>query len=472
MIEAIKSRLWRLLQEKEVSLAMLLDSSGRILWHRGRSVSGKSLESGEGFPKSAIREAMRRKAAFQERDVVVTSSGDELPQSARVLYVKSLIILPIDETFLLYVDSGSKSSFSPADGEVLKVLGEMLRDTLETIKRDEMEPGGITGPSEAMNRVRDLVVRYSLEEDPVMLVGETGVGKSHVAGLLHRYSGLPGKLVVVNVPSIPESLFESEMFGHARGAYTGAGERSFGLVHEAEGGTLFLDEVSEVPTAVQAKLLAFVETRRYRVVGEAQERQASVRIVAASNRDLATEVREKRFRSDLFYRLNVLPIALPPLRQRPEDIRALVSHHSGLLRGKSVTDGFWTVMLRHGWPGNVRELIHVLKRAGISLPGPTVGSEIGDLLAADDASSATAPHDVVVRVEAEIRAGGSFWDTAWRSFLDREIIREELRGLLARAFAENGESLRRLSRALHIAEGDYPRFVSALHKYDVHPAKR
>ena len=112
-----------------------LDSSGRILWHRGRSVSGKSLESGEGFPKSAIREALRRKAKFRERDVVVTSSGDELPRSARVLYVKSLIILPIDDTFFLYVDSGSKSSFSPADGEVLRVLGEMLRGTLETIKR-------------------------------------------------------------------------------------------------------------------------------------------------------------------------------------------------------------------------------------------------------------------------------------------------------------------------------------------------
>jgi two-component system response regulator HydG len=369
------------------------------------------------------------------------------------------------------VDSGSKSSFSPTDGEVLKVLGEMLRDTLETIKRDEMEPGGITGPSETMDRVRDLVVRYSLEEDPVLLVGETGVGKSHVAGLLHRYSGLPGKLVVVNVPSIPENLFESEMFGHARGAYTGATERSLGLVHEAEGGTLFLDEVSEVPTAMQAKLLAFVETRRYRLIGDAQERQAHVRLVAASNRDLAMEVREKRFRSDLFYRLNVLPIVLPPLRQRPEDIRALVSHHAGLLRGKSLTDDCWTVMLRHGWPGNVRELIHVLKRAGISFPGPTIGSEISDLLGAGETSTAVSLEDAVVRAESEIRAGGCFWDTAWRSFLDREINREELRGLLARAFAENGGSLRRLARALHIAEGDYPRFVSALHKYDVHPAR-
>ena len=472
MIEAIKSKVWRLLQEKDVSLAMLLDSGGRILWHRGRSVSGKTVESGEGFPKSSIREAIGRRDALHEDDVVVTSYGDDLPQSARVLYVKSLIILPIDETFLLYVDSGSKFSFSPADREVFKVLGELLRDTLETIKRDEMEPGGITGPSEAMNRVRELVVRYSLEEDPVLLVGETGVGKSHLAGLLHRYSGRTGRLVVANIPSIPENLFESEMFGHARGAYTGASERTHGLVKEAEGGTLFLDEVSEVPTSFQSKLLAFVETRRYRVLGETQERHADVRIVAASNQDLAAEVKERRFRSDLFYRLNVLPIAIPPLRQRPEDVRALVRHHLELLRGKTVTDAFWTVMLRHGWPGNVRELIHVLKRAGIGLPGSAIGGEIAELLGADEAAPAGAARDAVERADSALRAGGRFWDTAWRSFLDREINREELRGLLGRWYAESGGSLRRLSQALNIEDGEYARFVSALHKYDVHPARR
>ena len=471
MIEVIKSKLWRLLEEKEVSLAMLLDFGGTILWHRGRSVSGKDLEGGDGFPKSAIRDAIRRREVLHERDVVVTSGGKELPQSARALYVKSLIILPIDETFLLYVDSGSKSSFSAADAEVFRVLGELLRDTLATIKRDEMEPGGITGPSEAMSRVRDLVVRYSLEEDPVLLVGETGVGKSHIAELLHRYSGRRGKMVVVDVPSIAESLFESEMYGHARGAYTGAGERSHGLVHDAEGGTLFLDEVSEVPISLQSKLLAFVETRRYRAVGEPQERRADVRIVAASNRELTTEVKEKRFRSDLYYRLNVLPIALPPLRQRPEDIRALVAHHAGLLRGKEVTDGFWAAMLRHAWPGNVRELIHVLKRAGISLPGAKIGGEIGELLGGVS-SQAEAARDAVASAESRILGGDSFWDTAWRSFLDREINREELRGLLERWYAESGSSLRRLSRALHIEERDYPRFISALHKYDVHPARR
>jgi transcriptional regulator with PAS, ATPase and Fis domain len=323
-----------------------------------------------------------------------------------------------------------------------------------------------------MNRVRELVVRYALEEEPVLLIGATGVGKSHVAELLHRYSGRPGRMVVAHVPSIPENLFESEMFGHSRGAYTGAGERTHGLVHEAEGGTLFLDEVSEVPTSFQSKLLAFVEPRRYRVLGETQERRADVRILAASNRDLATEVREKRFRSDLFYRLNVLPIVIPPLRERSEDVRALVEQHLAALRGKTVTDRFWAAMLRYGWPGNVRELIHVLKRAGISLTGLTIGAEISELLGPEDAVATSAVRDAVTGIDADLRAGGCFWDTAWHSFLDREINREELRGLLGRWYAESGASLRRLSQALNIADKDYARFVSALHKYDVHPAKR
>lgn len=472
MLETFKTRLWHLLEEKEVSLAMLVDSAGRIVWHRGRSVSGRTIETAEGFPKSALRQAMERRSALHEDDVVVTSSGDALPASARVFYLKSLVVLPIDETFLLYADSGSKAGFTPADREVLRLLGELLRDTLETIKRDEREPRGITGPSAALGKVRDLVVRYALEEEPVLLVGETGTGKSHVAGLIHRYSGRKGPFVTVNVPSIPESLFESELFGHARGSFTGASESRRGLVQEAEGGTLFLDEVSEIPLGTQSKLLAFVETRRYRVVGEAQERRADVRVVAASNRDLAAEVREKRFRSDLYYRLDVLPIALPPLRERPDDLRALVAEHEDLLRGKSLGAGFWDAVLRHRWPGNVRELIHVLKRAGISLSGPEVSGEIATFLAAgEDAPPAGAP-SAVARVEEEIGRGGSFWDTAWRAFLDREINREELRSLLARRFVEAGRSLRRLTRDLRVEEKDYARFVSALHKYDVHPDRR
>jgi DNA-binding NtrC family response regulator len=469
VIEVLKSRIWSLLAEKDVSLAMLFDRRGRILWHKGRSVRARTVEEGVGFPKSSIRTAIERGSALHEDDVVVTCSGDGLPQSARVLYVKSLVVLPIDASLFLYADSGSKESFTPSDREVLRVLGELLRETLETIKRSETEPEGITGKSEAMRHVRELALQYALEEEPVLLLGETGVGKSHVAELIHRWSGRTGRLVVAHAPSIPESLFEAEMFGHAKGAFTGAGEKKQGLVQEAERGTFFLDEVSEVPTSFQAKLLMLAERRRYRVLGEAQERQADVRLVAASNRDLAAEVKSKRFRSDLFYRLNVLPISIPPLRERRDDVRDLVEQHLALLRGKRPSEAFWDAMRRHDWPGNVRELIHVLKRAGITLPGPSIGGEIAQLLAEEKADDGEA--GACDRIEAAIRRGGSFWDTAWRSFLARELNRAELRALLVRWYRAEGGSLRALSEALHVEAKDYPRFVAALHKYDVHPAR-
>ncbi len=470
MIEAIKARIWRQLAEKEVSLAMLLDREGRILWHRGRSVRGATIEEGDGFPKSSIRAAVAEGGVHQ-RDVVVVSSGARLPESARVLYVKSLLVLPIDGEVFLYVDSGSKTSFDESEIGVFRLLGELLRDGIEQIRRSSRERDGITGASPAMARVRELVLRYALEDEPVLLTGETGVGKNHVAERLHRYSGRRGRFVVAHIPSIPENLFESEMFGHARGAFTGAGERKTGLVSEAEGGTLVLDEVAEVPPSFQAKLLMLVETRRYRMLGETGERSADVRIIAACNRDLAVEVREKRFRADLFYRLGVLPIAIPPLRERVQDIRELVAEHLGELRGKLPGDGFWEAMLAHPWPGNVRELVSVLKRAGITLPGPTIGGEVGTLLAGGGVPPADSPSSCAAEVERALRSGASFWDTAWRAFLRRDLNRGELRALLRRIHAERGGNLRALSEALNIAPGDYARFISLLHKYGIHPGK-
>jgi DNA-binding NtrC family response regulator len=232
-----------------------------------------------------------------------------------------------------------------------------------------------------------------------------------------------------------------------------------------------LDEISEVPTSVQAKLLAFVETRRFRPVGEPREREADVRLLAASNRELAGEVRAGRFRADLYYRLNVLPLEIPPLRERPEDLRELVEHHLHLLRATRPGPGFLEALSRHPWPGNVRELIHVLKRVGIQLPGPEVGGEVAELLVDGPDVGAAGGGALVAELEAAIRGGATFWDTAWRAFLDRDLNREELRGLLRRAFSVQGGSLRRLAEALNVDGADYPRFVSALHKYDVHPGR-
>ena len=471
MIEAIKTRLWEVLRRKEVSLAMVYDQKGRILWHRGRGISGRTVDEADGFPKSLIRATLADRRELASEDVVVTASGAELPQSARTLFLRSLLVLPIERDFYLYLDSGSREGFSTSDLEVFRTLGGLLGETVAGIRAASTDPGGVAGSSPAIRQVRELLLCYAIEDEPVLLLGETGVGKNHVAELIHRASGRRGRLVTAHCPSIPESLFESEMFGHRRGAFTGAGEGRPGLVQEADGGTLLLDEVSEVPVAVQAKLLAFVETRRFRPVGESRECEAGVRLLAATNRDLADEMRAGRFRADLYYRLSVLPIEIPPLRERPEDLHDLVGHHLGLLRDVRPGAGFFETLARHTWPGNVRELIQVLKRVGIRHPGPEVGPEVAEVLLPGPETTRDGARGRPEEVEAAIRNGTSFWDSAWRAFLDRDLNREQLRDLLRRHFADQGGSLRRLAAALHVEDADYARFVSALHKYDVHPGR-
>lgn len=471
MIEAIKTRLWGLLRGKDVSLAMLYDRGGHIAWTRGRTVRGKTIDEGSGFPKTPVRSTLDEGKGLEQDDVVSLSGDEDLPESARVLYLRSVLILPVGNDYFLYVDSGSKEAFSEADREVIKVMGGLLGESIARIARSDADRAGIAGTSAAMARVRNLVVRYALEEEPVLLLGETGVGKTHLADLIHRYSGRRGRLVCAHVPSIPESLFERELFGHARGAFTGADRAAPGLVQEAEGGTLLLDEISEVPPTCQAKLLELAETRSYRPVGDSRERRAEVRLLAASNRNLAEEVEAGRFRRDLYYRLGVLPITIPPLRDRPEDLRALVEQHRDLLRGKRPAPGFWEALERHDWPGNVRELLQVLKRVGIQLEGPTVGGEVADLIGGSAAEADRGTGTRVDAVEAALQSGESFWEAAWRPFLDRDLNRSELRGLLARWYTGHGHSLKRLAKALNMATAEYARFVSALHKYRVHPGK-
>ena len=304
----------------------------------------------------------------------------------------------------------------------------------------------------------------------MLILGETGVGKSHVAQLIHRFSGRPGQFIIVDSPAVPEALFESELFGHARGAFTGADRAKSGLVEAAEGGTLFLDEIADVPLPVQAKLLRFIDTHRFRAVGDPAERHVDVRIIAATNRRLEKEIARKRFREDLFFRLNVLTVEIPPLRERPEDIEALILEHERFLRGKEFGPGFWQAVNQHDWPGNVRELVNMMKRVGIQAPGQVVGAEVEAMLSRRRSiSSPGADSDELARLRAVIKSGESFWDAVWPLFLDREINRNQLRTLLEEWFRECRHSLKELARRLNIPDRQYPRFVSALHRYRVHP---
>jgi DNA-binding NtrC family response regulator len=470
MIETFKNKLAEQLRGLEVSLAMVFDRDGRILWHCGRKIRGATVEAGEGFSKGSIRQMLAAGTPFAEDEVMVTSCGDELPLSARMLFIKSLLVRPIGDDLFLYADSGTRVAFDQSDRRVLQAIGELLGETVDAARRRSGREGGLSGTSAAMQSVRDLVAKYALEEEPVLITGETGVGKTRIAELLYGVSGRKGPLVVALMPSIPEGLAESELFGHRRGAFTGATEERRGLVEEAEHGTLLLDEISEAPPALQAKLLRFIEARRYRVVGDPRERDADVRIVAATNKDLEEEVRGHRFREDLHFRLSVLHLRVPPLRSRKEDIRALVGEHERRLRGKRLSEEAWDVMLGHTWPGNVRELIHVLTRAGVELEGEVIGREIRNVIGGQKAERSPEP-SALAHAAAEIERGRSFWETAWQAFLDRDLSRRELQQWLSERHRSTGVSLKRLAASLNITDGEYHRFVSALHKYDIHPGR-
>jgi len=470
MIESIKNKVWDILKGKEVSLAMLYDRDGRILWHRGRDIKGQTVMDGQGFSKSCA-EAARRQGEARENGVAITRTIGDLPDSARLLYVKNVMVVPAGDSLFLYVDGGVKAGFSPGDAEVIAAMGSMLGETIDRFKAGSSPTGNIAGNSPAAQGVRDLVAKYALEEEPVLLLGETGVGKNHVAELIHRLSGRRGPLVVVHTPNIPAELFENELFGHARGAYTHAERQKKGLIEEADKGTIFLDEIAEIPLPLQSKLLRFIESGRFRVLGGVDEVRVAVRVIAASNRDLAGEAKRGSFRKDLFFRLNVLPLRVPPLRERRDDIRALVQESRLLLRDKTLAPEAWELLDKHDWPGNVRELLHVLTRAGIVLPGPVIGAEIGPLLQ-DGLEGDQAAGDASIGAwRAEIASGKSFWETVWRAFILRDLNRAQVRLFLKSVFGECGQNLKTMAARLNIRDSEYPRFISMLHRYAIHPRK-
>ncbi|MBS1962058.1 MAG: sigma-54-dependent Fis family transcriptional regulator [Bdellovibrionales bacterium] len=262
---------------------------------------------------------------------------------------------------------------------------KLLRDN--TALRQEVKRSwgmaGVLGKSPGMRAVFDLVARVSQATANVLITGESGTGKEMVARAIHETGPRARKpFVAINCTAIPESLLESELFGHAKGSFTGAINRKRGLFEEAEGGTLFLDEIGDMNVALQAKLLRVIQERKVRAVGENVARDVDVRIIAATHKDLKAAIKDERFREDLFYRLSVIPIPIPPLRHRKEDIPLLAEH---FLKKYAATNhanvrGFTkravAKLLEMRWEGNVRELENVIERA--------VVLATGELLDADD----------------------------------------------------------------------------------------
>ncbi len=239
---------------------------------------------------------------------------------------------------------------------------------LRTLLRRSEPKDVMIGHSPAMREVFRLIERAGPSDKAILIQGESGTGKELVARALHRYSKRFDKpMVVINCAALPESLLESELFGHERGAFTGAMSAKQGLFEVADGGTLFIDEIGEMPGAVQAKLLRVLEDGSLRRIGSVKERRVDVRLLAATNRNLSQQVREGYFREDLYYRINVMSLELPPLRKRRADIELLVAHFLG--SRWEIEDLAMRMLQRYDWPGNVRQLINAVERAKIMAEG-------------------------------------------------------------------------------------------------------
>jgi len=307
------------------------------------------------------------------------------------------------------------------------------------------ESGTLSGRSPAFRRMIDWVRRVAASDLSVVIQGDSGTGKERVCGEIHRLSGRgQGPLVAVNCGTLPETLLEAELFGAVRGAYTGSDRDRPGLFRLADGGTLFLDEVADMPPAMQAKLLRVLQEQRVRPLGSAEEVKFDVRIVAASHRNLVEQVQDGCFRSDLYFRLSVLRVEVPPLRARLDDLPGLVLDLAPRLLRETglgpprLSPGAWDVLLRHDWPGNIRELHSVLARALI-LSG-------GKELSARHVGAATGP---VLTARPSGRQ------------LEREMILSALlsaRGRIATAARSIGWSRQKLYRRIEALEIERPSF--------------
>jgi NtrC-family two-component system response regulator AlgB len=258
-----------------------------------------------------------------------------------------------------------------------------LENRLEALQADRSSLASdidIASASPAMQRAVELAREVAASNASVLVRGESGTGKGVLARLIHGWSARSGKpLAVISCPSLSGELLESELFGHVKGAFTGAVRDNPGRIAMSEGGTLFLDEIGDLPTHLQPKLLRFLQDRAFERVGDTATRQADVRVIAATNLDLETAVREGRFREDLLYRLNVIQIDLPPLRQRVDDILALATRLLATMKGAKPIVGFTEdaekALRGYPWPGNIRELRNVVERASILCRTQRIGVE-------------------------------------------------------------------------------------------------
>jgi len=321
------------------------------------------------------------------------SAFDLLPRIKKARPDLPIIVMSAQNTFMTAIRASERGAYEylpkPFDlKELTAIVGRALSEPKEKVrapaKVEDFESIPLVGRSPAMQEIYRVLARLMQTDLTVMISGESGTGKELVARALHDYGKRRnGPFVAINMAAIPRDLIESELFGHEKGAFTGANTRSSGRFEQAEGGTLFLDEIGDMPMEAQTRLLRVLQQGEYTTVGGRTPIKADVRIIAATNKDLRQLIQQGLFREDLFFRLNVVPLRLPPLRERTEDISDLIRHFFALveregLPPKQIDQAALDRLKRHRWPGNVRELENLARRLAALYPQETITAAVVD----------------------------------------------------------------------------------------------
>ncbi len=415
------------------------------------------LEAGDGTEALRILEESRVSAVLTDLKMPRMNGLEFLEQAQRRYRSLPVVLLTAFGTVGSAVEALKQGAFDyltkPFDPEEVR---QVIAKAVRTHALDEREVRAdadddaarlLIGRSASLAAVKRVIERVAATPATVLITGESGTGKELVARQLHtRSERADAPFVKINCAAIPESLFESELFGYEKGAFTGAASRKPGRFELADGGTLFLDEIGEMPLLMQPKLLRALQEGRFYRVGATHLVTVDVRLVAATNRDLGTEVREGRFRQDLFYRLNVVPVQLPPLRDRREDIPELVelflerfARRLGKPLGE-IEPAALEVLCAHDWPGNIRELENAIERALLLSDGPRIGpADLPAELVGPAGDAAGVPATLRERIRHETRR------------LERDAIVEALRathGNVTQAAQQLGLSRRGLQLKL------------------------
>src|SRR6188472_3279318 len=341
-----------------------------------------------------------RWVAAGEGDLVITdvvmpdeNAFDMLPRIKKARPELPVIVMSAQNTFMTAIRASETGAYEylpkPFDlTELLNIvnraLSEPRRPKIDVRSEDQAEAMPLVGRSAAMQDIYRMLARMMQTDLTVMISGESGTGKELVARALHEYGRRrSGPFVAINMAAIPRDLIESELFGHEKGAFTGANTRNAGRFEQAEGGTLFLDEIGDMPMEAQTRLLRVLQQGEYTTVGGRTPIKADVRIIAATNKDLRILIQQGLFREDLFFRLNVVPLRLPPLRERLEDLPDLIRHFFALaekdgLPPKKLDAQALERLKQHRWPGNVRELENLARRLAALYPQETITAAVMD----------------------------------------------------------------------------------------------